>query len=144
MTVLPKNAYVVILYLWWRTLRFRKSILQLLLLLFVLLVRLDFLRERLLAKLPQCRMTLCGQDGPLFSDVPGGDAVFTLVGVIFIVKEKDETIISPFVNQKGLMGQGTPAKKQGCCFPFRPANSYAFTAEDAETTPHDIISAYMN
>jgi hypothetical protein len=110
----------------------------------VLLVRPDFLLERLLAKLQQYRTTLSGQDCLLFTDVPGGDAVFTLVGAIFIFKEKYETIISPFVNQKGLMGQGTPAKKQGCCFLFRPANSYAFTAEDAETTPHDIISAYVN
>ena len=56
-------------------------------------------------------MTLRGQDGTWFSDVPGGDAVFTLVGVIFKVEEKDETIISSFGNHKGLMGQVTTTKK---------------------------------
>ena len=143
MTVPPEYAYVIILEPLLLTIRFGKSILPFRLRTFVLLVRPDFLLERVLAKLQQCRTTLSGQDCLCFSNVPGGEAVFTTIGFIVEVKEKDETIISPFVNHDGLMGQGR-RKSQGCCFPFRPVNGCAFTTEEAETTPHDIFSAYVN
>jgi hypothetical protein len=139
----PKHAYLFIPYGSWHTLRIHGSIRQLPLLLLFLLVRPDWLRERLLAKLQQCRMTICGQDVMWLANVLGGQAMFTLVGLIVKGEEKDETIISPFGNLEGLMGQITPTKKQGCCSSFRPETCFGFTDDDAEATPHDIISAYM-